>query len=217
MNIAELTHETDLSKATYISFFNYFHTPGSVHSLFAERYGSRWCKADCLDSDQIEKLANVAVGNLKWLSKHVPPRVQMSNIRLHLNAWHTKMRYQQKENVECVFCEVDGTEDRLEHFFHCSRLRECMPRCFQHSPFIHMPVKYWFLLKLRKPDKIIMALFIHAVYTMHNTYRHISSKGELARSIERIMLDIPLRPALRRYVQGKINGALTLEYDGPAL
>ena len=60
-----------------------------------------------------------------------------------------------------------------------------------------MPVKYWFLLKLRKPDKII--------------------KGELARSIERIMLDIPLRPALRRYVHGKINGALIIEYDGPAL
>ncbi len=216
-NITELTKETDMSKAVYRSFFNHFHPPGSVLSLFADRYGSRWCKADCLDSDQTEKLANVAVGNLKWLSKHVPPRVHMSNIRLHLNAWHTKMRYQQKENVECVFCGVDGTDDRLEHFFYCSKLRECRPKCFQHSPFIHMPVKYWFLLKLRKPDKIIMALYVHAVYTMHNTYRHILSKGELARSVERIMLDIPLRPALRRYVHGKINGALITEYDGPAL
>ena len=172
---------------------------------------------DC-ESDGVltSRLASVAITNLRWLAKHVPPRVHNSNIRLHLNAWHTKMRYQWKQNVECIFCGLEGTEDRLEHFFYCSRLRECTPRCFQCNPFIHMPVKYWFLLKLRKPDKIIMALFVHAVYTMHNTYRHILTKGELRKSVERIILDVPLQSALRRYVHGKINGAF-IDYDGPVL
>ena len=61
-----------------------------------------------------------------------------------------------------------------------------------------------------------MALFVHAVYTMHNTYRHIWSKGELSKSVERIMLDVPLKSALRRYVHGKINGTF-INYDGPTL
>jgi len=75
--------------------------------------------------------------------------------------------------------------------------------------------RFWELYTMHN-TQCTMALYIHAVYTMHNTYRHISSKGELARSVEKVVLDIPLRSALRRYVHGRINGAL-IDYDGPAL
>ena len=51
-----------------------------------------------------------------------------------------------------------------------------------------------------------MAFYIHAIYAMHNTYWHISSRSELKLSVERIVLDMPLRPSLAAYVREVVRG-----------
>ena len=68
----------------------------------------------------------------------------------------------------------------------------------------------WLLIALDKPDLLLMALYVHAVYTMHNKYRHSADRGELRKSIERIILDVPLEGKLHNFVARVINGGNTV-------
>jgi len=210
--------EMGAAKAMYAALFQHVHPVGSVHDLLVTKYGQRWCLASVLNSNEAERVARVAVGNLRWLSQHVPPRVHNSNIRLHCNAWHTLARYQEKG--ACVFCGEVNSEDRLEHYFECTSLMPIFPTKFQRRASADIPVKYWFLLHLKKPDKIVMSLYVHAIYTLRNMYRHMSSRRELRLSAERIVLDIPLRPALAKYVSGMVlpeQVDVATVYSGPSL
>lgn len=80
-----------------------------------------------------------------------------------------------------------------------------------------VPVTYWFLFKLRKYDKIVMALYVHAMYTMRNTYAHTHSRIELKPSIDRLVLDVPVSDALRAYVRSLVQGFPLMCYNGPDL
>ena len=71
-------------------------------------------------------LSDRAIGRLAWLSQHVPSRVHIANVRLHLNAWHTKRRYQQKGEIQSYFCGK-YVVDSLEHIFHCDLIRLVFP------------------------------------------------------------------------------------------
>ena len=155
-----------------------------------------------LNDLRVHRIANTAISNLLWLSHYVPPRVMLSNARVHLNGWHTRRRYQEKG--VCLFCARE--EDSLEHYFTCSSIRAVFPRKLRRELSQKAFVGYWFLFTLRKPDKILMALYIHAIYSMQNTIRHRHKVSELRLSIERIVLDIPLRPDIQRYVKSAMMG-----------
>ena len=66
-------------------------------------------------------------------------------------------------------------------------------------------MKSWFLLELSKPDKLLMALHIHAIYTMHNAYRHGLPRGELELAIQKIIMEVPLRSNLRSFVHNVLR------------
>ena len=158
--------ELGISRAAYNAMFNFFHPAGSIQELLRNKYQERWAKHHLLNSCQLQELVDKAVRNLAWLSKPVPPIVHMSNVRLHFNGWHTHRRYQR--NLPCEFCKGPSTLDCLEHYFSCRTLMEIFP------VYLHcrsggrrrVPIQSWFLLELDKPAKLVMALYIHAIYKL---------------------------------------------------
>ena len=116
--------------------------------------------------------------------------------------------------MSAFFCNREGTENRIEHYFSCPRLQDCLLRIFRPASGGKVPVTYWFLLKLRKYDKIVMALYVHAIYTMRNTYAHTHSRIELKPSIDRLVLAVPVSNALRAYVRSLVQGFPLMCYNG---
>ena len=184
--------------AAYRAIFKVIHSAGSVECLFDSRYRERWIKKKIISSSKVVGSSTAAIANLKWLSQHVPPRVHLSNIRLHLNGWHTAARYQQK--LRCVFCSNPRAEDRLEHILVCPVIQQAMPAQLRSASDGRVTADTLFLFGLSKPDRLLAALYVHAIYTLHNTYRHTPDRGELRQAVERIILDIPLNSKLRKFV-----------------
>jgi len=188
-----------VAAATYQAAFNHLHPAGSVHQQFDARYRERWCKKKLVSSPKVALLASTAIENLKWLSKHVPPRVHMSNVRLHLNAWHTGKRYQLSDG-NCLFCENSRAEDRIEHIFVCPVVQDVLPPRLKSGTPPLVSVDTWLLLRLAKQNRLLMALYVHAIYCMHNLYRHTSDRGEFRKSVERCVLEVSLQDNLRKFV-----------------
>ena len=131
--------------------------------------------------------------------KTCPLRVHMSNVRLHLNAWHTGARYQ-KKHTTCLFCNNSTAEDRIEHIFFCPVVQDVMPYRLKAGTPRLVSVDTWLLINMEKQNRLLMALYVHAVYTMHNTYRHTTDRGEFRKSVQRCVLDIPIEGKLRTFV-----------------
>ena len=45
------------------------------------------------------------------------------------------------------------------------------------------------VLFLEEPETVLMALFVHPMYTVYNMYRHGPDRGEFRLSVNRIVLD----------------------------
>ena len=176
--LQEHLQRMDASAATYHAVFDHLHPVGSVHALFDTRYRERWIKKGLLSSCKVACRSSASVDHLRWLSSHVPPRVHMSNIRLHLNAWHTRSRYQQTGSA-CVFCGNSLAEDRIEHIIFCPTIQGIMPACLKAPYTGKVSPDTWFLHGTYKQDKLLTALYVHAIYVAHNTYRHSPDRGEL--------------------------------------
>ena len=52
-----------------------------------------------------------------------------------------------------------------------------------------------------KQDRLLMALFVYALYTLHNLYRHNPERKEFRKALERIVLDVPLAPKLGKFIR----------------
>ena len=135
--------------------------------------------------------------------------VHLSNIRLHLNAWHTSRRYQNRRKTTCVFCQKEGTEDSIEHIFFCERVQGILPCQLKTGAPARVPVSTWMLLHVEKPEKLLMSLYVRAIHSIHNAYRHnheynmdshALDHGEFKHAVHHIILDTPLRPQLSKYV-----------------
>ena len=130
-----------------------------------------------------------------------PPRVHLSNVRWQLNGWHTGRRYQQTLNTRCCFCTNPEAQDSIEHFIFCPALQQCLPSRLKSGSPLAVSPPTWFLFCTLSEDKLLMALYIHAFYTLHNQYRHSQDRGELRLSVERIVFDIPLKRKLASFVK----------------
>ena len=146
-------------------------------------------------------LAAQAIRHLQWLAQVVPPRVHMANIRLHLNGWHTSARYQRKPVGRCLFCRNPKAEDRIEHIFRCPAARQIMPDRLKSGTPSTVLAHTWRLFYLEKQDQLVMALYVHAMYTMYNLYRHIPDRGEFRQSVERLVLEIHWKDKHRRFLK----------------
>ena len=90
----------------------------------------------------------------------------------------------------------------LEHILVCLAIQQVMPAHFRSASDGTVTADTLFLFGLSKPDRLLAALYVHAIYTLHNTYRHTPDRGELRQAVERIILDIPLNSKLRKFVVG---------------
>ena len=79
---------TKVSKIAYHMFHDSFHPPGATYYRLEEVYQERWCKSVLLGG-HVQYLTYTACENLKWLSRRVPSKVHLANVRLHFNGWHT--------------------------------------------------------------------------------------------------------------------------------
>ena len=125
----------------------------------------------------------------------------MSNVRLHLNAWHTNRRYQIVDDRGCKFC-LKG-HDSLEHFFKCPSISAVLPAILKVNGIV--PVQTWLLKSDFKQHRLLMALYIHALYNVHNMYRNKADRQEFRQTVENLVLGIPLKPKLQAYIRQAVN------------
>jgi len=76
-----------------------------------------------------------------------------------------------------------------------------MPACLKTPYTGKVCPDTWFLHGTYKQDKLLTALYVHAIYVAHNTYRHSPDRGELRQFVHNIILDVPLKPNLRTYIK----------------
>ena len=101
--------KTDITKVAYDVFFDNIHPKGSAQLVLAQRFRRRWCSDSLVHvksrhDKTWSQLAGLACKYLHLLSRRVPSRVHLANVRLHYNGWHTEARCQHRSNSKCVFC-----------------------------------------------------------------------------------------------------------------
>jgi hypothetical protein len=99
-----------------------------------------------------------------------------------------------------MFCERANTEDRIEHILKCKTIQEALPSRLKDQQLDCVIFDTWFLFTTSEPDWLLAALYVHAVNTMHNKYKHSRDRGQLKHCIERVIMDIPLAPKLQKFV-----------------
>ena len=181
-------------------FLDYFHPPSATYNRLAEVYEKRWCVSS-LPGGYVPYLTFSACSNLKWLSKQVPARVHLVNVRLHFNGWHTECRYQRRDTL-CRFCMKEDSEDRIEHFLVCEWVNSCFPPHWKEGDPPIVPTGKFFLLCLTDDEKIAMSVFIYALYTVCNELRHSCIRPELKQTLLRTMGEVYLRPSVRKVWDG---------------
>ena len=142
-----------------------------------------------------QHLAFTACQTLKWLSSQVPARVHVANVRFHFNGWHTHRRYQDRVR-KCRFCDLAGTEDSIEHFVCCSWVNSCFPPHLKTGSPPRIPKSLFFLLGLGDDEKVAIAIFIYALYTICNEVRHSGVTSDLHLILERVMGEVYMKPAV---------------------
>ena len=63
-------------------------------------------------------------------------------------------------------------------------------------------------LGVSKHGRLLMALFIYAIYTMHISFRHGLPKGELAPALGKVTTENSFRSRLRGFVQGVLHSGM---------
>ena len=198
--------KADANKLMYNMFFDSIHPKGVVEHLLAHHYSSRWFAGTSFKtaSGVLVPIADVALemGNkgckhLHFVGTCVPSRVHLANVRFHFNGWHTKARYQKRSGSTCLFCQLEESEDSIEHIICCPVIQDLLPRCYKKGSPPRVPVKYFYLFGLDNKHKLAMALYVFAVYTMHNDLRHNPNRTELRQCISRIAGEVRLTGSLR--------------------
>jgi hypothetical protein len=172
----------DIKKIVYNAVFDHAHPKATLLHRFDTAYRTRWIKLGCLNDSRPRVLSERAISRLAWLSQHVPPRVHVANVRLHLNAWHTKRRYQQTNLTACYFCGRQVV-DSLEHIFHCDLIRSLFPARWRGN------LSKCFFLSGGQDEVLLASLLLYGIYAHHcaarhsSTPTHIESKASIARLI----------------------------------
>ena len=178
----------EVKKIIYAKIFDHVHPKVTLLNRFDEAYRKRWCKPGCLNIPRPRMLSEKAISRLLWLSQHVPPRVHTANIRLHLNAWHTRRRYQQKGTSKCHFCGIQVI-DSLEHIFQCDLVRSVFPTQWRED------VSKCFFLSGVDHEVLLASILIYGIYAHHcaarhsSTPAHIESKASIVRLIGELSLN----------------------------
>ena len=169
-------------------FFKSVHPNAPAQVLLARVYAERWCLRNVVPSMEAPGLASLACSNLLWLSSRVLSQVHSANLRWHYNGFHTAARYQRKGR--CIFCDGEGTEDRIEHFVKCAVVQSVTPAHLKSGNPLRLPAKMFFLFGMNGKHKIAMSLFIFSLYTMQNEMRHHPDKTDFKLCFKRVAAEV---------------------------
>ena len=192
--IARAPIHEKIHRVAYGMFFESLHPAGSVFYKLINVYSERWC-TEFFETRYAEYLTYTACQNLKWLSLHLPSRAHLANVRFHFNAWHTNRRYQRRDKL-CIFCGQEGSQDSIEHIVVCQVVQACLPSSLKAGTPPSVPAKTFFLIALDDDTKVVMGVFIFALYTMHNEVRHGAGMTDFKKTIRRIMTEIYMKPRI---------------------
>ena len=170
--------------------------PESLLNRALESFLGRWHKLLPYRGGQLKLLVrNNLIQNLHLIGKSLPPRIHNACLRFILNGFHTARRYQEKK--PCLFCRQDGCLDSIEHFTECEVLLGFLPSYFRQQKQ-GTRNKHWFLLTAKQDSTLFFAMFIAAVYTVHNSLRHSSNNRELRQQFQRVHHNSHLNTRCRR-------------------
>ena len=177
----------------YNKLFDHRHPKITLLHRFDTAYRTRWCKPGCLNNPRPRVLSERAISRLAWLSQHVPPRVHAANVRLHLNAWHTRRRYQQKDESPCCFCGRQVL-DSLEHIFQCDLVRSLFPHSWRGN------LSKCFFLSGVDDEVLLASILVYGMYAHHCAARHSSTPAhtESKASIARLIGELSVNRHLSR-------------------
>ena len=181
-----------IHRIIYKAFHEQIYKVGATTCKLISVYTNRWCKPHLINEFNVAAIVLTACKYLKWFPRRVPPRVHIANTRFHFNGWHTRRRYQNRQDLSCMFCKAG--EDNIEHFVHCKAIQQLFPLYLRTGNPPKVPVVKFFLRGLDGRHCLTFALVIYAIYRIHNKFRHSSDHTDFKRCCLRIIADVPLRP-----------------------
>ena len=183
------------NKMIYDCFFDSIYKRNATLIKLEQVYRDRWCKTQIMNFPRPAVLAQSAGRVLRWLARRVPPKVHTANVRLHFNAFHTGRRYQRRLHTHCRFCNNEKAENSIEHIIHCRAVQQLFPDSMKYGNPPRVPVWSFFLFKLDTKDRIIFALIVYAIYTVHNDFRNSNDHSDFRKCVFRVLADVKLQPA----------------------
>ena len=108
---------------------------------------------------------------------------------------HTERRYQRR-SCACRFCDRVLSEDSIEHFVECAWVNSCFPAHLKVGSPPKVPKAVFFLDGLAEVEKVVVAIFNFALYTLCNELRHTQDRADLTLTLKRIMGEVYMRPAV---------------------
>ena len=188
-----------INKATYDLFFNSIYRSRAAVVRLEEVYRKRWCKPAVLNIPQPRKLAESAAKHLRWISKRLPPRVQLACVRFLFNGWHTGRRYQRRDSF-CMFCGNVEAEDRIEHIIQCDAIQDLFPASLKTNHAKRVPPSHFFFYGLDGRHRLTFALMLYAIYSVHNDFRHSLNHTDFKQCVMTTLLDVQVNKQIRRAV-----------------
>ena len=188
----------DINRIIYDAFFDNIYVKHAALTRLADVYRARWCGPHILNNPQPAKLANVAAKHLRWMSKRLPPRVQIACVRFQLNGWHTGRRYQNRATTHCQFCSNLDAQDSIEHFVHCPKVHDLFPQALRTDARSKIPIKHFFLFGLDGKHRLTYALLLYALYAVHNDIRHSTDNTDFKLCVRQHILESGVHASIRQ-------------------
>ena len=90
----------------------------------------------------------------------------------------------------------------------CPSVQQILPERLKTGLPGKVSFQTWLLFGLNDLERILMSLYVHAIYIIHNMYCHSCDRDEFRQTAERIVLEIPLRQQ-QQQLQASINYAIS--------
>ena len=181
-----------VNRIRYDAFHSNICMIGATINKLRAVYDKRWCRPHLLSETNVARVAMTAVKNLKWLARRVPPRVHIANVCFHFNEFHTQRRYRNRIGGSCMFCK--SGKDSIEHIVHCQMVHSMFPSYLKKGRPPKVRVANFFLRDVDGKHRIVFALVVYAIYSIHNEYRHSKDHSDFRRCCLCVIADVPLRP-----------------------
>ena len=153
-----------------------------------------------LNIPQPSKLAHNAAKQLRWISKRLPPRVQIACVRFLFNGWHTGRRYQKRDSTRCLFCSMNNAEHSIEHLVYCPAVHDLFPDSLKTDSAHRVPLTSFFLIGLDGRHRLTFALILYALYGVHNDFRHSRNHKDFKLCVFQVLFDTDMNQQVRRAV-----------------